>query len=74
MVDKIPLLKKEQIELKIKKIEEAIEDCTFSDTNIIKEAFDLGWYGYGSRIGEDPKRLYTLGEKLHKNCDCWIRR
>ena len=64
--------RREQIELNIKKIEEAIDDCTFTNTNIIKEAFDLGWYG--SEITEnDAKRLYALGEKL-KNCDCRTRR
>lgn len=66
-------LRREQIELAIKKLEEAIDDCTFTDVNIIKEAFDLGWYGSGI-TEKDAKRLYDLGEKFHKNCDCWIRR
>lgn len=74
--------RREQIESTIKKLEEAIDDCTFTDVNIIKEAFDLGWYGYAFTLDkpasaitrEDIKRLYDLGDKFHKNCDCWIRR
>jgi hypothetical protein len=65
--------RREQIESKIKKLEEAIDDCTFTDVNIIKEAFDLGWYRSGI-TGEDAKKLYELGEKFQKNCECWIRR
>ena len=65
--------RREQIESTIKKLEDAIDDCTFTDVNIIKEAFDLGWYASGI-TKEDVKRLYDLGDKFHKNCDCWIRR
>jgi hypothetical protein len=64
--------KREQIESKLKEIEEAIDDCTFTNLNIIKDSFDLGWYN--SEITEnDYKRLTALGEKFQKNCDCWIR-
>lgn len=74
--------RKEQIESTIKKLEDAIDDCTFTDVNIIKEAFDIGWYGYALTLNkpvsgitkEDIKRLYDLGDKFHKNCDCWIKR
>lgn len=69
----ISKLRREQIESTLKKLEEAIEDCTFSEANIIKDAFDLGWYGSGI-TKNDAKRLYALGEKFQKNCDCWIRR
>ena len=73
---------REQIELTIKKLEDAIDDCTFTDTNIIKDAFNLGWYGYALTLDnptsgitqEDIKRIYDLGNKFHKNCECWIRR
>lgn len=73
---------REQIDLVIKKLEDAVDDCTFTDTNIIKETFDLGWYGYAFSVNtpastitrEDIKRLYDLGDKFHKNCECWIRR
>ncbi len=77
--------RREQIESTIKKLEEAIDDCTFTHVNIIKEAFDLGWYGYALSLNkptsgitretrEDIKRLYDLGDKFRKNCECWIRR
>ncbi len=69
----ISKLRREQIELTIKKLEEAIDDCTFTNVNIIKETFDLGWYGSGI-TEKDAKRLYVLGDKFQKNCDCWIRR
>lgn len=74
--------RREQIESAIKKLEDAIDDCTFTDINIIKEVLDLGWYEYAFSLNkpasaitkEDRKRLYDLGDKFHKNCDCWIRR
>jgi len=72
-MSKISRLRRDQIESTIKKLEEAIDDCTFTNMNIIKEAFDLGWYGSGI-TGEDAKKLYDLGEKFRKNCECWIRR
>ncbi len=65
--------RREQIESTIKKIEEAIDDCTFTDINIIKESFDLGWFGLGI-TENDAKRLIELGEKFQKNCECWIKR
>jgi hypothetical protein len=73
MPQNISRLRRDQIESNIKKIEEAIGDYTFTDTNIIKEAFDIGWYGSGITTN-DAKRLYALGEKFQKNCDCWIKR
>lgn len=73
MHTEISKLRRAQIESTIKKLEEAIDDCTFTDVDIIKEAFDLGWYGSGI-TEKDAKKLYDLGEKFRKNCDCWIRR
>lgn len=69
----ISKLRRFQIESTIKKIEEAIDDCTFTNMNIIKEVFELGWYR--SEITEnDITRLNNLGEKFKKNCECLIRR
>lgn len=73
MVINMNISRREQIESTIKKLEDAIDDCTFTNVNILKEAFDLGWYSSGI-TGEDAKRLYDLGDKFRKNCDCWIRR
>lgn len=69
----ISTLRREQTESTIKKLEEAIDDCTLTDINIINESFGLGRYGSGI-TDKDVKRLYDLGEKFRKTCDCYTRR
>lgn len=69
----ISISRREQIESTIKKLEEAVDDCTFTNINVIKESFDLGRYGSGI-TEQDAKRLHDLGEKFRKNCECWVRR